>query len=71
MDEGAAADILVLARRDAPRVGAADIEAADIAERLADGLQLVWITARDMASSRADLLAASGIVIEALPQAST
>ena len=71
VDEGAAADILVLARRDAPRVGAADIEAADIADRLAAGLQLVWITARDMASSRADLLAASGIVIEALPQAST
>ncbi len=70
VDDGAAPDILVLARRDAPRVGSADIDAADIADRLAEGLQLVWITARDMAQSRADLLAASGLAAESLPQVS-
>ncbi len=61
VEEGVALEILVLARRDAPRLGAADIEAADIAEKLAEGLQLVWITAAGAAEGRADLLAASGI----------
>jgi precorrin-2 dehydrogenase/sirohydrochlorin ferrochelatase len=66
VDEGVAPEVLVLARRDAPRLGAADIELSDIAERLTEGLQLVWIMGPGRAGERSDYLAASGIAAEAL-----
>jgi precorrin-2 dehydrogenase/sirohydrochlorin ferrochelatase len=68
VDEGVAPEVLVLARRDAPRVGAADIGPAQIAEKLADGLQLAWIAAPGAIAAHADLLAASGIVADVLPR---
>jgi precorrin-2 dehydrogenase/sirohydrochlorin ferrochelatase len=68
LDPDVAPEVLVLARRDAPRVGGADTSPATIAEQLARGLQLVWITAPGALAARADLLAASGLAVELLPR---
>jgi precorrin-2 dehydrogenase/sirohydrochlorin ferrochelatase len=69
LDPGVAPDVLILARRDAPRVGGADMPPAQIAEHLAQGMHLVWITGPGALAARADLLAASGIPAQALPHA--
>jgi precorrin-2 dehydrogenase/sirohydrochlorin ferrochelatase len=68
LDPDVAPEVLILARRDAPRVGGADMPPAQVAEHLAQGMHLVWITAPGALHARADLLAASGIAAQILPQ---
>jgi precorrin-2 dehydrogenase/sirohydrochlorin ferrochelatase len=70
VDRDVSSEVLVLARRDAPRAGAAEMALADIAEKLAEGLQLVWITGPGGVLARAALLGAEGIAAETLPQIS-
>jgi precorrin-2 dehydrogenase/sirohydrochlorin ferrochelatase len=70
LDEDVAPDVLILARRDAPRVAAVDMSPAEVAEKLAEGLQLVWITGPGGAESWLDLLQGAGIAAELLPRAS-
>jgi precorrin-2 dehydrogenase/sirohydrochlorin ferrochelatase len=64
VDEGASPEVLVLARRDAPRVATADLLTVEIADKLAAGLQLTWITVPTGAEALIDLLAASGLAAE-------
>ena len=66
VDEGVAPEVLILARRDAPRIGAADLTPDEIAEKLAGGLQLVWLTGPGGLERRGDLLAAGGIAAAVL-----
>jgi precorrin-2 dehydrogenase/sirohydrochlorin ferrochelatase len=70
LDPDVAPEVLILARRDAPRVGGADMPPSEVAERLAQGMHLVWLTGPGALPARADLLAASGIAAQILPQAS-
>jgi precorrin-2 dehydrogenase/sirohydrochlorin ferrochelatase len=69
LDPDIAPEVLILARRDAPRVGGGDMPPAQLAERLAQGMHLVWITGPGALHARADLLAASGIDAQTLPRA--
>jgi len=69
IDPGAAPDITALARRDARRIGAAEADAAALAEALRDGLQVVWITGPRGVEACGLVLAADGITAEALPTA--
>jgi precorrin-2 dehydrogenase/sirohydrochlorin ferrochelatase len=66
LDENVSAEVLVLARRDAPRVAAADLNLADISAKLAAGMQLTWLTGPKRTEDLPDLLAASGIAVESL-----
>jgi precorrin-2 dehydrogenase/sirohydrochlorin ferrochelatase len=68
VDPDAAPDVLILARRDAPRVDAADMSITAIADRLAEGLQLVWITGPAGVRPCTDLLKDFGIDADVLPQ---
>jgi precorrin-2 dehydrogenase/sirohydrochlorin ferrochelatase len=69
VDEGVDPAVLALARRDAPRLGAADIDVFDLSERLAAGWQLVWITGPLGAVTAAGAMAEAGVAMEALPRA--
>jgi precorrin-2 dehydrogenase/sirohydrochlorin ferrochelatase len=70
IDPDAAPDITALARRDARRIGAAEADAAALREALAEGQQVVWITGPRGIEACSLVLAAEGIVSEALPRAS-
>lgn len=64
VDEDVNPEVLVLARRDAPRAAAAELPATEIAAKLAAGLQLVWLAGPTRAGALSDLLGASGIAAE-------
>lgn len=66
IDEGVSPEVLVLARRDAPRVAAADLHLTDIATKLTAGMQLTWLVGSSRSEDLPDLLAASGIAVESL-----
>ena len=69
IDPGAAPDIVALARRDAPRLGASETEPATLREALAEGQRVVWITGPGGVEATALILAADGIVAIGLPSA--
>ena len=66
VDANAAADIVVLARRDAPRVGAGEIDGDALAAALADGKQVVWITGPEGIETVSLELSAQGIAAASL-----
>ena len=61
IDEKAAADIIVLARRDARRIAARDMDDAALSAALAEGLQVVWITEPGRAGALQLNLGSNGI----------
>jgi precorrin-2 dehydrogenase/sirohydrochlorin ferrochelatase len=66
IDEGADASVVALARRDARRVAARDVETASLKAMLADGLQVVWITGPGGAEAMQLHLGAEGVAAAAL-----
>jgi precorrin-2 dehydrogenase/sirohydrochlorin ferrochelatase len=67
VDAGVASDVLSLARRDAPRVDAAGFSMDALRDKLAEGLQLAWLTGPGDGQFLAARLAASGVASERLP----
>lgn len=70
VDPQAAPDIVGLARRDAPRLGAGETDAALLREALSEGRQIVWITGPRRVEATLLILEADGIVAQPLPSAS-
>lgn len=70
VDPDAIPEVLVLARRDAPRIAARDITAAQIAEQMAQGLQLLWIAGPGGVRACLDDPRLTGVTPQVLPQAS-
>ncbi len=66
VDEGVEAGILVLARRDAPRMNAADVDLAGVPDQLAAGIQLVWIAGPGRLTALLAVLGAAGLQPESL-----
>jgi precorrin-2 dehydrogenase/sirohydrochlorin ferrochelatase len=67
----AAPDIVTLARRDAPRLGAGEAQPAAVREALAEGQQVVWITGPGGVEATLLILAADAIVATELPSATS
>lgn len=64
VDPGADSGIVSLARRDARRAAAEDMDAAGVAALLAEGLQVVWITRPDGAEALQLRLDAEGVAAQ-------
>jgi precorrin-2 dehydrogenase/sirohydrochlorin ferrochelatase len=68
VDSDAIPEILILARRDAPRISAADLTAAELADKIAEGFQLVWITGPGGVPRRQADPRLAGVFAQTLPQ---